>query len=515
MQLCSRRVQPWHAIAARDVLAWGVLSVPETTWGRIPTTGPWRWFVGILATLVVFSGLPLAARADVNTPLVIGSDVLVTTSFPVPSAPHMLMVQATSWPGQPYRYLLLVGNFSPWAINSLRLLDRYFPADLAQEEIIHEWLPGRLEPGQTTSFAIEFPAGPFVGGCHQLEISMANALHTILMDCSLPGTTTLWDVPLKEEAKAYLASPVVTLPQPVGGSKLGLHVTSNNSPKIMDFVRQAHPAVVVAVSDLGWLADVKAESPQTVTVGRFIEGDQTIGGDPVECARAFVRANVSRYLAYPGVDYWLGWNEPTIASVEQMNWFAAFEAERASAMAEWGLKVAIGNFSAGTPEADEFQAFLPALVVARKYGGILALHEYSAPTMRAGVGSGIPGLEAQPEQGALTLRYRNWYNNYLVRNNAVLPLVITEAGIDGGVLGPGVTSNKGWRDFLSNGSDPPSPESVAEYLAQLSWYDDELRRDPHVLGFAIFNTGNPKGQWKSFDVTAILSQLADFITSKR
>ncbi len=487
----------------------------RATWSKSAAPGLWRCLSVLLVTFLIFSCLPLAVSADVNKPLSINSDVVATTSFPPPIIPQMLMVQATSWPGQPYRYLLLVGNFSPWSISSLRFLDRYFPADLSQDEVVHQWVPGRIESGQTSSFVIEYANGPFSSGCHQLEVNIADALNTILMDCSAPGSTTIWNVPLNEEAAAYLASPVLTLSQPVGRSKLGIHVSSNSSPRIMDFVRQAHPAVVVAVGDLGWLAEAKAVSPKTLTIGRFLEEDQTIGGDPAARAREFVRANTSRYLAYPGVDYWLGWNEPVIDNVEQMKWYATFEAERVAAMAELGLKVAIGNFSAGTPEADEFQAFLPALVTARKYGGVLSLHEYSAPTLQAGVGSAIPGLTAQPEQGALTLRYRNWYNNYLVRNNAVLPLIITEAGIDGGVLGPGVTSNRGWRDFLDHGgSGAGSAQAIAEYVAQLSWYDDELRRDPHVLGFAVFNTGNTKGEWKSFDVTAILPQLADLIAGK-
>lgn len=53
-----------------------------------------------------------------------------------------------------------------------------------------------------------------------------------------------------------------------------------------------------------------------------------------------------------------------------------------------------------------------------------------------------------------------------------------------------------------------------EYLQQLSWYDDELRRDSYVLGFAVFNVGGSSGQWASFDVTNILPQMADLISDK-
>src|SRR5690606_458457 len=100
--------------------------------------------------------------------------------------------------------------------------------------------------------------------------------------------------------------------------------------------------------------------------------------DPAAQARAYVQAAAWAYRANPGVDYWLGWNEPGIDEIGQMQWYADFEAERIVAMAELGLKAAIGNFSTGTPEPAEFEAFLPAIRVAKEYGAVLALHEYSA-----------------------------------------------------------------------------------------------------------------------------------------
>jgi hypothetical protein len=475
-----------------------------------------RAFCLIMAFMAVLGIAPLAVSADVNNPLVIEAPVLVSANTPEVKSPDNLMIQATSWRGSPYRYILTVGNFSPWVMSSLRVLDRYVPASPDKPEIDHEWLPKRMEPGQVTSFVIEFPQGPLVGGCHQIEIGIADKLGTILMDCSAPGATTVWNVPLSKEIEAYLSKPSLIQAQATGLSKVGLHVTRNSSPQIMEFVRKAQPAVVVGVGDPEWLADVKAISPKTITIGRLLEQNQVIEGDPVAKAREFVQANAGRYQTNPSVDYWLGWNEPTINNTQQMEWFAAFEAERVAAMAELGLKAAIGNFSAGTPEANEFSAFLPAIAAAKAHQGILALHEYSAPTLRDGVGAGIPDLEANAERGALTLRYRYWYEYYLRVNDLVLPLVVTEAGIDGGVLqGTGETGLMGWRDLAQRaGLNPSSPEAASQYIEQLSWYDNELRRDPYVLGFAVFNAGDT-GQWKSFDVTDILPQIAEMAGGKK
>jgi len=126
----------------------------------------------------------------------------------------------------------------------------------------------------------------------------------------------------------------------------------------------------------------------------------------------------------------------------------------------------------------------------------------------------MPGQEACDESGALTLCYRFWYDYYLPAHDLVLPLGITEAGIDGGVLPSGEYDGGGWRDFSEDIFSLSPQEATEHYVAQLSWYDDELRRDPQVLGFAIFNVGDSDGMWDSFDVTDILPRLAELIHSK-
>jgi hypothetical protein len=466
-----------------------------------------------LLTLVVMLSLlvgavPLVARAEGDVPRLLEAQLVTPGALqPVPER-YWLFVQATSLAGSPHRYVLMIANLSPWEMKGLRVLDRYLALDPARAEVDREWAPQKLAPRQVVAVVFDFPADASAR-YHQLEITLAEGLGTILVDCNPPGTTTSWRVPLSADLERFFVPPL----EPVAlslGSKLGIHVTKNNSPNIMEFVRRAQPAVVVAVGDLGWLSEVKAVSPKTVTVGRLVEGDQSFTGDPVERAREFVAANLGVYRANPGVDYWLGWNEPAISNVEEMRWYAAFEAARAAAMAEEGLKVAVGNFATGTPEADQFEAFLPALAAAKAYGGIFALHEYSAPTLRDGVGAGIPGMEGKGDYGALTLRYRYWYEHYLLPQKLAVPLVVTEMGIDGGVL-PSSMGLGGWRDF-ARVSGLAAPEE--DYIAQLSWYDDELRRDPYVLGCAVFNAGDD-GRWKSFDITELLPQLADVANSKR
>lgn len=477
-------------------------------------------FRALISALIVLWALfmvPRSAQARVDDPVIAESEVVITAALPPTGRPEALLVQATAWVGDVYYYVLTLTNASPWPLDHLAVLDRYFPEDPFGQELATAWPLGRLEAGESASWAVLVPEGPIENGCHQLEMQWSDGWSAILMDCSPAPSTTLWQIVLNEAMAVYPEQPPLTLAAPIGGSKLGIHVTRNNSPRIMAFVEAVQPAVVVAVGDLGWLADVKRVSPSTVTLGRLPEDSQEMLGDPREAARAFVNAHAGVYLANPGVDYWMGWNEPGIAQPWQMAWYAAFEAERTEAMAELGLKVAVGNFSTGTPEADRFWEFLPAVRAAKAHGGILALHEYSAPSMRDGVEAGIPGIEDGEGRGALTLRYRYWYDHYLQANDLVLPLAITEAGIDGGVLRSQGLTLGGWRDFTSFAKLPEEmlPQTLENYLEQLSWYDDELRRDPYVLGFAIFNVGDRDGRWASFDLTDELPKLADLANSKR
>ncbi len=472
-----------------------------------------RSVLALAALLALLALLASPVAADEWDERAIEAGFVYAVAFPEPDGDTVLLVQGTSWLADGYYYVLTLSNLSPWPLADILVLDRYFPPD-PDIELSQSWEIALLDPGQTASIALRYEEGPLSDACHQLEMSWGEGWSAVLMDCGETGTSTMWEIVTSEEMATYPSSEPLTLAEPGGRSKLGLHVTRNSDAAIMAFVEDAQPAVIVAVGDLGWLSDVKEVSPDTITIGRLEEVDQTLTGDPVERAREFVNGHAGQYLANPGVDYWLGWNEPGIDGPDQMAWYAQFESERVLAMAEIGLRAAIGNFSTGTPEADEFAAFVPAIMAAKNNQGILALHEYAAPSMREGVGHGIPGLDASLDAGALTLRYRYWYETYLRHNDLVIPLVITEAGIDGGVLTSLPGDYAGWETFAGEQPEGMQRITLDDYLVDLDWYDNELRRDPYVYGFAVFNVGNPEGEWASFDLTSELSSLTSIALSK-
>ena len=304
-------------------------------------------------------------------------------------------------------------------------------------------------------------------------------------------------------------------PRPeLGPSKLGIHVARPNSPAIMEFVRAAHPAVVKGVDDLGFLAEVKAVSPQTVTIGRLSVDPQDYGGEPEAAAAALVARQLPELLLHPAVDYWEGWNEPD-PNLDRMDWYARFEAERVRQLAQHGLRAAVGGFSTGVPELDEFALFVPAIEAARQHGGILSLHEYAAPDITFLFGDPLPGYPAYPDRGPLMFRYRWFYRDVLEPHGLVVPLVISEAGIDG-ILGnrPG-PEGLGWQDFQKFWVDQGwGPDGQTAFLNQLQWVDNEARQDEYVIGYTLFTAGGGRA-WDTYELDPFLPRLAEYVNSQK
>jgi hypothetical protein len=86
----------------------------------------------------------------------------------------------------------------------------------------------------------------------------------------------------------------------------------------------------------------------------------------------------------PAVDYWEGYNEPSVGTLAQLSWVAAFDAERVALLAAQGARASIGNFGVGNPDVTNsslMKAYNTAIDAALAHGGVLGLHEYSSPTM--------------------------------------------------------------------------------------------------------------------------------------
>jgi hypothetical protein len=290
-------------------------------------------------------------------------------------------------------------------------------------------------------------------------------------------------------------------------SKLGIAVQRFNDPQIVDrIVADGRPRVVKIWDDLGAAAQIKQLSPGTIVVGHIhqeydFQNAITSGATDMSAYAAdFVARHLSKYQSNTGVDYWEGHNEPVFEVEWKMAMYGQFEAERVRHMAAYGLKCAVGNFSSGSPSLEQWDDFLPALQAVKQRGGVLALHEYAAPTMQH-------GYDPASGEGWLTLRYRKVYRNF-VPPSLHVPIIMTECGVDGlvGADRPG-PPGAGWKEFIDYWrTQPVDPDPLLAYLDQLQWYDEELQKDELVIGAAIFLAGALSG-FETYDITGEMGEL--------
>jgi hypothetical protein len=320
------------------------------------------------------------------------------------------------------------------------------------------------------------------------------------------GTPT--GTPTATAGKPPTSTPTPTAtPFPPGPpTKLGLVITRND-PRVFDLLATGNVATICTLEyDPNFASDIKAVSPKTLLIGRITLPQLDLASltDPESAGRSFAEqllpiATEPRRLA--AFDGWQAYNEPVVADGEQMARLARFEAARTRILAKAGVRSVIGNFGTGHPDLALWPQFRPALEAAKRYEGYLGLHEYSAPTMQYGTPQDPLGWDTDPAQeGWLTLRYRKVFRGYLEPNRLVLPLILTEVGIDGMVGNRPGPPGKGWQDFaaywdqLGMGSDAPG-----NYMEQLAWYDANLQQDDYVKGAAIFAAAASPG-WESYEL---------------
>lgn len=298
----------------------------------------------------------------------------------------------------------------------------------------------------------------------------------------------------------------------LSGSKLSIHTSMG--PLSRGIISGGHPRIVKLLDSFGSADWIKRQDPGIAVVGRIFLASQPQTGDPAAAAEAWwssVRATVT---AYPAVDYWEGYNEPAVGSEAAMAWYAAMEAERVRLLANHSLRAAIGCFSAGVPDVtqpDVVTAFFPAVDAALQHSGILSLHEYAAPFLNSTF-SGDPSTG----EGWLTGRYRKLYRGFLAPTKRILPLVISETGIDGGTCGvsgscPSHPMGDGWKAFCDDWSGLGHVDCPAYYLQQLQWYDAVMRADAYVLGCTVFSL--EISGWDAFDVSPLAGLLQAYLNA--
>lgn len=255
------------------------------------------------------------------------------------------------------------------------------------------------------------------------------------------------------------------------------------------FFAKAKPRIakVLLPTDIGRLQTLAQLSPDTVWIGRIVLDDQNLD-NPAQSGRELGERIIETARRYPAISLWEGYNEPDTSTREALAAYAEHEIQRTLTLHRAGLKSIVGNFSTGTPEISLWPFFYPAL----EYGDALGLHEYDAPGMR---------------------RLSSWLCGRFVRVYGALPaelrkpLIVSECGIDGGVLGDG---RAGWKRYMD----------ASGYMAELTWYDRLLMQCASrwpILGATIFGWWGRGGYtWDEYDIDgALATLLRDYIVSTR
>jgi Fe-S oxidoreductase len=153
-----------------------------------------------------------------------------------------------------------------------------------------------------------------------------------------------------------------------------------------------------------------------------------------------------------------------------------------------GYKLALFSYSTGVPLWRDWQGIVETGVFARaKEGGhALALHEYGWPTMDYLWGEPTEDQPPYDDRGVLAGRYRYLYRDFLIPRDEVIPLVITECGLDPLVPGPDLPTH--WKE---------------RYVDEMIWYDSKLREDDYVVGGAMFTIG-PYDTFEDYDYEELL-----------
>jgi hypothetical protein len=164
--------------------------------------------------------------------------------------------------------------------------------------------------------------------------------------------------------------------------KIGVHW--NDSYGVWHgFEQWKMPVAVVLDHSVNVWRFVKTISPQTILIGRVTpdEGVDWRWAEPViEAKRAYDRIMPMAERMWEIIDFWIQWNEPIIPNnhegAEAMRKYMITTLELTRALAEAGVRSAVGGFSEGNPRLSFWSIYEPALRYAMQQRGIAHVHEY-------------------------------------------------------------------------------------------------------------------------------------------
>jgi hypothetical protein len=175
-----------------------------------------------------------------------------------------------------------------------------------------------------------------------------------------------------------------------------------------------------------------------------------------------------------------GRNEPMVWSTEPPPLTAAYYAKFLTELHKYGLRGVALNLGVGwpgndgTPEAPPLWKPFEPVINAMLPGDYIGLHEYWA-------GNG-------PEEAW------KWWGGRFSQCPYDVPMLITECGVDFGVVGLG---GNGWLSQHMPGNTPT--EKAIKYVSDLRRYEELVRTDGRVVAAFIFTHDGQAQDWWTFD----------------
>lgn len=275
-------------------------------------------------------------------------------------------------------------------------------------------------------------------------------------------------------------------------NKFGPHVQTWTD-EVVAWCEVAHPSVVKVVATQeriptlarwvqeGWLQDIILRSDPG---DYLLDWDGDLEGQAAEEARRNLEFAAPFQAAGLGDRLWLeGRNEQPVWNDAEMIYYATHEAIRANLISAHRLKALCFQFPVGHPDFSLWDLIIPQLRMIKEYGGGLALHQYSQPTLTS----------AGPWT---TWRHQVVYNAFPVDLQG-LPLFITEFGIDGGTQ--------------YDEAPPPQPKQGWQAYCTEEWFTSQVLLVSGCLtkarGVTFFTFGNPD-IWGTFEMENTLHLAA-------
>lgn len=289
-------------------------------------------------------------------------------------------------------------------------------------------------------------------------------------------------------------------------NRLGLHLhTTRRTDLVVRWIDEARPSAMKWLDGAVDPAIVnRAKAAGAITIFRLYVDKQPLGPE----GGRYIERVAEAMRRYPGMMVAEGYNEQWQSGTELAR-RADFDIELMRAMDAIGRKAAIGSFSTGQPQVEDWRHYLPALRYAADHGHYVALHEYGGGPggMKWGAGrnqwnGGAPVIDdacidpATYYLGWWCLRYRRAVAEWRRLGLTTIPrILITEGGIDDIQPRPGA-QGKGYKDFRGQ-----HPAVVGDYAAQWAWYLREASKDTFFAGAVDFGFATADRTWGSLDTS--------------